>query len=237
MILISICGRAGSKGVPGKNTKEIGGKPLIGYSIEIAKEFAKRHPSKIAISTDSFEILEIARSYGVETDYRRPENLANDSAGKVEVFRDLLAYEEKLAGIKYNYFLDLDISSPLRTIEDLNKAYNQLINKPEALNLFSVSPARKNPYFNMVERTEDDYCSLVKKLDSAFLTRQSAPEVYEINASFYFFRRFFFEKNFLTVLTPKTLVYVMPNLCMDIDDETEFQIVKFLIESKLVKII
>lgn len=237
MILISICGRAGSKGVPGKNIREIGGKPLIAYSIEIAIEFAKRYPAKVAISTDSDDILSIAQKYGVQTNYKRPEHLANDTAGKVAVFKDLLQYEENLLGNKYDYYLDLDITSPLRTIVDLEKAYSQLINNTEAVNLFSVSHARKNPYFNMVETTEQGYCKLVKERDSSFLTRQSAPKVYEINASFYFFKRSYFESNYATVITPKTLAYVMPELCMDIDNETEFQVVKFLIESKLVKTI
>ena len=234
-MLITICGRGGSKGVPGKNIRPINGKPLIGYSIEVANLFASKFNGKISLSTDSDEIKKVAADFGLITDYKRPSELASDAAGKIDVLRDLLLFTEKTAGHLFDFVLDLDITSPLRTMEDLTGAYQLLINNPEAINLFSVSPARKNPYFNMVEVKPDGYVELVKKIDNTILSRQKAPKVYDMNASFYFYRRRFFDEGYKSALTPKSMIFEMPGTCFDIDDESEFQIMKYLIENNLVK--
>lgn len=235
MILVTICGRGGSKGVKGKNIRQINGLPLIAYSIRIAFEFAKKNNCKVSISTDSDEIISVARQFGLYSDYKRPTHLATDVAGKVSVYKDLLMYEEALVGRKFEYILDLDITSPLRTIKDLENALDVLKADEDAINLFSVSKARKNPYFNMVELDEKGYCSLSKKLDNSILSRQTAPKVFELNASFYFFRRIFFDEGYPSVLTPRSLVYEMHTPCLDIDDELEFEIVKYLIETNKVE--
>ena len=234
-LLITICGRGGSKGVPGKNIRPINGKPLIAYSIEIATEFAKKFNGKVSLSTDSDEIKKTAADFGLETSYTRPSEMASDKAGKIEVLKDLLLYEEKSSGQRYSYILDLDITSPLRTLADLEKSFNTLKNNPEAFNLFSVSPARKNPYFNMVEESSDGYVRLVKQLGKTILSRQTAPNVYDVNASFYFYRRSFFDEGFNSVLTPKSMIYIMPETCFDIDEEIEFMIMQYLIENNMVK--
>lgn len=236
-ILVTICGRGGSKGVPGKNIRPIAGKPLIGYSIETAKRFADQHNGSVTLSTDSIEIKNVATGFGLKTDYLRPPELASDTAGKITVLWDVLQYEEKNRNHRFDYLLDLDITSPLRTIEDLSKAFHMLKDDPQTFNLISVSPARKNPYFNMVEVKPDGYVELVKKIDNTILSRQKAPKVYDVNASFYFYRRRFFDEGYKSALTPKTMVYEMPGICFDIDDENEFQIMKFLLENNLVKTI
>lgn len=235
MILITICARGDSKGVPNKNIRLIDNIPLINYSISAAQEFSRQLPSHIALSTDSNEIKRVAQDAGLETDYHRPSLLATDSAGKVEVIRDLLEYEEEKRKIQYDYILDLDVTSPLRTVDDLIKAYKHLA-ESEAYNLFSVSPAQKNPYFNMVE-LEDGYVKRVKTPEKGIKTRQSAPLVYELNASFYFYRRSFFQHGLNSAITERSIVYVMPNICFDIDEEMDYVFMKYLIENKLVKTI
>ena len=188
-ILITICARGGSKGIPGKNIRLLDGKPLIGYTIETASKFAEQKDCIIGLSTDSDEIKEVARKFGLATEYTRPTPLATDSAGKVDTIRDILLYEENKSNLAFDYILDLDVTSPLRTIRDLEEAFDILQSDAKALNLFSVNHANKNPYFNMVEQKENGYYGLVKK--GEFLSRQSAPPIYELNASFYFYRRAF----------------------------------------------
>ncbi len=226
-ILITLCGRGGSKGIPGKNIRPLNGLPLIGYSINAAKKFSAEFPAEIALSTDSDEIKVAARSFGVETEYTRPPALATDGAGKVETIADLLEFEERRRGKRYDVVLDLDLSSPLRTHEDLAEAYRLLRQDPNALNIFSVNPANRNPYFNMVERNAEGYYSLVKK--GEFVTRQSAPPVYDLNASFYFYRREFFDRQLRSVFTERSLVYVMPHVCFDLDHALDFDIMEFLL--------
>lgn len=184
-ILITICGRGGSKGIPGKNTKLLNELPLIAYSIKCAQALAKIHNVDIGLSTDSDEIIKVAADYGLHTKYKRPEYLASDTAGKIDTIKDLVFYEEKERNTKYDYIIDLDITSPLRTIDDLETALESIINSPEACNLFSVSPASRNPYFNMVEIDNQGFAKIVKN-SGIILSRQQAPKVYDMNASFLF---------------------------------------------------
>jgi len=226
-ILITICARGGSKGIPGKNIRPLNGKPLISLSIDAANRFAERHNADIALSTDDIEIKTIAAQYGLNTSYIRPENLASDRAGKVETIAHLLINEEKNRNNRYEFILDLDITSPLRTNEDLDEAFNLIKNDKIALNLFSVNHANRNPYFNMVEQQTNGYYGLVKK--GEFVTRQSAPNVYELNASFYFYRRIFFDSSNTKTITDRSLIYVMPHLCFDLDHPIDFEFMEYLI--------
>ena len=230
-ILITICARGGSKGIPGKNIKFIAGKPLINYSLEVAKILAEKYKATISVSTDDYAILQAAEACGISTDYVRPDFLATDSAGKVETIRDVLLYEESLVGYKYDYILDLDVTSPLRTLEDLEKAF-EMISDSDAVTLFSVNPAARNPYFNMVEESGNGFYSLVKtNPDGSFLTRQSAPRVYDLNASFYWYKRLFFDSEFKSPITDKSIVYVMPHICFDLDHPIDFTFMEFLLNN------
>ena len=230
-ILITICARGGSKGIPGKNIKFIAGKPLINYSLEVAKILAEKYKATISVSTDDYAILQAAEACGISTDYVRPDFLATDSAGKVETIRDVLLYEESLLGYKYDYILDLDVTSPLRTLEDLEKAF-EMISDSDAVTLFSVNPAARNPYFNMVEERGNGFYSLVKtNPDGSFLTRQSAPRVYDLNASFYWYKRLFFDSEFNSPITDKSIVYVMPHICFDLDHPIDFTFMEFLLNN------
>lgn len=228
-LLITICARGGSKGIPGKNIRMLYGKPLIAYSIDVAQQFAQSKEAILALSTDSQAIRETAASFGLSTDYIRPEELATDSAGKTGVIKDLLDYEEKKRSVRFEYILDLDVTAPLRNVQDLETAFTLFKNDPEALNLFSVNPASRNPYFNMVEQDESGYYGLVKK--GNFLTRQSAPKVYELNASFYFYRRRFFEQQTMATINNRSLIYEMPHICFDLDHPVDFDFLEFLVST------
>lgn len=226
-ILITICARGGSKGIPGKNIRPLNGKPLIGYSIDVAKRFAAKYEAKLSLSTDDALIRSAAEQFGLSTLYSRPEQLATDAAGKIETIAHLLRYEENLEQKQYDYVLDLDVTSPMRTLHDLEEAFEMICKDEEAYNLFSVNPANRNPYFNMVEQQENGYYGLIKK--GTFVTRQSAPKVYDLNASFYFYRRHFFERTASTTITDRSLIYVMPHNCFDLDHPVDFDFMEYLL--------
>lgn len=228
-LLITICARGGSKGIPGKNIKLLNGKPLIEYTIISAFNFAKIFNAKVALSTDDNSILSICNSIGLQTNYRRPAELSTDTAGKIDTILDILLFEEKENNIKYDYILDLDVTSPLRTQLDLIEAFENLQNDKKALNIFSVTIANKNPYFNMVEKNEKGYFGLSKKGD--FLTRQSAKEVFELNASFYFYRRGFFNMENKKVINDSSLIYLMKHICFDLDHPIDFEFMNYLLET------
>jgi CMP-N-acetylneuraminic acid synthetase len=232
-ILITICARGGSKGIPGKNIKPLNNKPLIGYTIDVAKKF-QQHVRNVdlALSTDSEEIKQVSESCGLSTTYIRPDSLAGDTVGKIDAITDVLHYYEQKLGKRYDYVLDMDVTSPLRNLDDLLTAFEILKNNPSAINLFSVSPANRNPYFNMVEQKENGFFALSKTLETGVLTRQSAPAVYDMNASFYFYRRSFFEKGYKGAITDKSLIYVVPHLCFDLDHPIDFEILSYLMTNQ-----
>lgn len=230
--LITICARGGSKGIPGKNIKPLDNKPLIYYSLTTAVAYAALNEDvDIYLSTDSDEIRGVVEQFhfdSVNTDYSRPKELATDSSGKLEVIKDVLDYAEQMGGFKYDHIIDLDVTSPLRTVDDLQLAFEKL-KSCDAFNIFSVNPANRNPYFNMVEHREDSmYVKLVK--EGSFLTRQSSPQVYDMNASFYIWKREFFEMDQKNNITDKTIIYSMPHLCFDLDHPLDFEFMSFLIE-------
>jgi CMP-N,N'-diacetyllegionaminic acid synthase len=225
-LLITICARGGSKGIPGKNVRPVNGKPLIVYTVEAAKAFADKYQADIALSTDSDEIRQVAMQYGLVTKYNRPTQLATDAAGKKDTIADLVNFEETGRSKIYEYVLDLDVTSPLRSQQDLESAFNLLQQDRNALNIFSVNPANRNPYFNMVEKKEHGYYGLVK--EGEFVTRQSAPAVYDLNASFYFYRREYFNQQ-EAVINDHSLVYVMKHMCFDLDHPLDFDFMEYLL--------
>ena len=231
-ILITICARGGSKGIPGKNIKLVNGVPLIAYTIKLAKKFQKKYNAIITLSTDDIEIKNVAEDYSLITKYERPTFLATDTVGKIDTIKDVLLFEESLSKDKIDFILDLDVTSPLRTFEDVEQALQLLIDKPEAKNLFSVNPAGRNPYFNMVEKNNDGFYSLVKtNTDGSVMTRQSAPKVFELNASFYWYRRTFFESNQKSAISDKSIIFEMKHICFDLDHHIDFLFMEYLLQN------
>ena len=110
-ILITICGRGGSKGIPGKNIKVISGKPLINYTIELTERIKKKWNAKVALSTDDELIKKAAEKCNLFTEYIRPSVLASDSAGKIDTILDLLTYEESLLNHKFDKIFGSNVVS------------------------------------------------------------------------------------------------------------------------------
>tara|TARA_Y100000034_G_C6900269_1_gene416123 strand:+ start:724 stop:1404 length:681 start_codon:yes stop_codon:yes gene_type:complete len=220
-ILLTICARGGSKGVKNKNICELAGKPLIAHTIEVAKKWGKA--DKIIVSTDSDQIAEVAKYYGVEIPFMRPSELSTDDVGKVSVIRH--AFNE--CGYKYDLVMDLDVTCPIRTVKDLDNALAIFLEKKPAV-LFSVVPARKNPYFNMVELKDDGFVELSKP--SVVLSRQTAPEVFEINGSIYIYSKDFLSnsRNVSVTSTDKAAIYIMNENAVDIDSEVDLKFVELL---------
>ena len=232
-ILVTICARGGSKGIPGKNIRQINGVPLIGYTIQVANKFKAHFENvEIALSTDSDEIIQVAQSCGLCSDYKRPDYLANDTVGKIDAIKDIVFYSEKKNSCTYDYVLDLDVTSPLRTLQDLIEAFELIQNDAAAVNLFSVNEAGRSPYFNMVEQKSNGYYAQVVKPEGNVFTRQSAPKCYDLNASFYFYKRRFFDEGYKGAITDKSLIYVMPHVCFDMDHPIDFEIMTYLLTNR-----
>ena len=220
-ILCTICARGGSKGLRNKNIKNIKGLPLIHHTINQA--INSKLFDKIVVSSDSDKILNISNKKKIDYLIKRSKKLSSSSTPKIPVIRNALAKAEKKFNMKFDYIMDLDVSSPLRNISDIKKSMQKIKREKKEI-LFSVCESRKNPYFNMVEK-KNDTVILVKKRGN-FFTRQSSPRVFDMNASLYIWKR-------ETLLTQNTLFiknntfFIMPyERSIDIDSPTDFKLVK-----------
>lgn len=231
-ILGTICARGGSKGVKNKNIRELDGKPLIFYTIDVLKRWGR--VDRIVCSTDSPEIADIARDFGADVPFLRPKELASDVAAKIPVLQHALNYCENEEDSKYDVVIDLQPTSPLRQTSDIESAYNEFLGtNPDVL--YSVFESKKNPYFTMVEIDEDGYARLSKEREGEFVRRQDAPKVFTINGSIYIFKReHLFKAKGLH--TEKEKICIMDEVSsVDIDSELDFQFVEFLLKSGFYK--
>lgn len=225
-ILCTICIRGGSKGIKNKNIKKINGKPLVLYSYEVAKK--TKIFEKIFISSDSESFLNICKKFGAKDLVKRPKVLSNDKSGKIEAIRHTLLSAENKYNTQYDYIIDLDATSPLRTVNDIKEAYKKF-SKSNSSNLFSVTNSNRSPYFNMVE-IKKSKVQLVKQAKKQYLRRQDTPVTYDLNASIYIWKRKSLIKN-KKLIQNKTNIYVMPkSRSIDIDDKFDFKIVSELLK-------
>jgi CMP-N,N'-diacetyllegionaminic acid synthase len=226
MNLCTICARGGSKGVPGKNIRLLLGKPLIAHSVERAIECGLF--DSIAVSSDSDEILEAASSAGATLLIKRPDDLATDQAAKLPVIRHCLLAAEMELNRQFDVVIDLDATSPLRSAKDIVDAYHLLI-ETDAQNVITAMPARRSPYFNLVELNDAGYAQLSKPLSDPVLRRQASPKCYDMNASIYVWHR----EALLSgdsVFQDRTRLFVMPEeRSIDIDTDLDFQFVEFML--------
>lgn len=182
----------------------------------------------IAVSSDSPEILEIAGKYGADLLVERPPELATDSSAKIPAIQHCVQYAEKVIDKRFEIIVDLDATSPLRLPKDIKGAVN-LLETENASNVITGAPARKSPYYNLVELREDGVARLSKPPKKSIVRRQDSPKCFDMNASIYVWKRsVLFE--FSPLFNEGTRLFVMPEeRSIDIDNQLDFDIVEFLI--------
>jgi N-acylneuraminate cytidylyltransferase len=176
--LVLIPARGGSKGVPGKNIKILGGKPLIQHTIDAARElFAD---DQILVSTDDPKIKAVVEATGLTVPFLRPAELATDTAGSHEVMLHALDYYENSQGPVDRLVL-LEPTSPFRTANHIKEALALYDNTMDMV--VAVKETQANPYY--VLREEDDQGWLQPSKPVVATRRQDVPTVYEINGAIY----------------------------------------------------
>lgn len=226
--ICTICARGGSKGVKGKNVRDLHGKPLIAYSILQAKTTGLF--SCVAVDSDSDKILAVAREWGADHLIKRPAELATDQAAKLPAIRHCVAETERITGQTFDVIVDLDATSPLRTPDDILQCV-RLLEERGVSNVITGAPARRSPYFNLVEVDETGVARLSKKLEIPVVRRQDAPKCYDMNASVYVWQRNVLFKD-STIFNNDTLLYEMPEeRSIDIDSELDFEFVDFIMRA------
>ena len=225
--------RSGSQGLKGKNIKLINGKPLMYFTIKQA--IKSKIFDSIVVSTDSKKMLVRAKSFGAEGWFIRPKRLASNTCSKIPAIKHALKEAEKFYNKKFKFIVDLDVTSPLRRVEDIVSAYKTFIkNKGDIL--ITGAKSKKNPYFNMVEIVNKKV-KKVKNTKKKIFRRQDAPKTFDMNASIYIWNRKTLLKSFVAVLERgakwKIIFYEMPtSRSIDIDSKIDFQLVKLYLKRK-----
>lgn len=229
-VLVVIPARGGSKGIPYKNIKSLNGKPLICYSIDVARQFTS--DENICVTTDDDKIIEVVENYGLKVPFKRPDYLATDTCGSNEVIQHAWQfYADK--GKHYDAVLLLQPTSPFRKVEFLKEAVELYDDSIDMVT--SVVHAPSNPYYDAFEEDENGVLVLSKG-DGSYVRRQDAPEVWQLNGSIY-------------VINPKSLMekgmakftrirkYAMPELySVDIDSPLDWKIAELVVSEKLIEI-
>lgn len=224
-ILITICGRAGSKGFKNKNLKTFLGFPLVYYTLSAADIFLRRISNHtdidICLNTDSGELAQIVVAKYPEVYYiKRSPELGESDVPKPAVWSNCVEIMQNKQGYLYDYLIDLDITSPLRQANDVYYAFQLKLERKDADLIESMCPARRNPYFNMMKE-DGDYVNTV--IDHSFVVRQQAPNVYDENASIYVLRADYFSECGCVMNAAKTVPYIMRDTAvLDIDSEDDF---------------
>lgn len=226
-VLIVIPARGGSKGIPHKNIKSLNGKPLICYSIDVARQFTS--DENICVTTDDDEIIKVVEDYGLKVPFKRPDYLATDTCGSNEVIQHAFQfYEQK--GIHYDAILLLQPTSPFRKVEFLKEAVSLF---DESIDMVtSVKLSSCNPYYDGFEENEEGLLD-ISKGDGTIERRQDAPSVWQQNGSIY-------------VINPKSLIekgmahftrirkYAMAELfSVDIDTPFDWKVAELVIKENM----
>lgn len=225
--LIIIPARGGSKGIPHKNIKLLNGKPLIQYTIDVARQIVP--DEDICVSTDDQEIIKVVENYSLKVPFIRPAELASDTAGTYEVLLHAIDFYEA-QGKQYDCVLLLQNTSPFRAAEHVRQA--MALYKPEIDMVVSVNEIASNPYYNCFEVGDDGY--LKKTLDSTMFTRrQDAPKTYEYNGAIYIFNLQRLKETHYGNFT-KRVMYEMDRVhSVDLDTMMDWKYAEFIIKENL----
>ena len=228
-VLFTICGRAGSKGIKNKNIRDFLGVPLPYYTLSALDLFLKRNPSveyDIVINSDSEELLEMMNNNPFLPVHliRRSPDLAGDSVGKIAVINNCLAEMENRTGTHYDVIVDLDITSPLRTVSDIEALLKVHAEKHPDVTT-SVTPARRNPYFNQVMRSDK---GVRRVIESSLTARQQAPVVYDMNASLYAYSPKYLASGKGVLDGHCEIIEMYDTGILDLDHENDFELMEVI---------
>lgn len=226
-ILAIVPARGGSKGLPGKNIKQLIDKPLIAWSIQQALE--SKYVNDVIVSTDSEEIAAVAKQYGARVPFLRPAYLAQDDSSTADVLAHMITELEKI-NEHYDYILLLEPTSPLRDPGDIDTAFEMLLSNEKAKSIVGISRVEaQHPEF-CVSLSDDNF--IRSKNNFKVLRRQEIGPLYYYEGSVYISEMGTYKetRNFYH---EKALGFEMPKWkAFEIDDNVDFIIVEALLRAK-----
>lgn len=221
-----IFARGGSKGLPGKNIRPLGGKPLIAWSIGHA--LAVQRIERVIVSTDSEEIAAVAREYGAEVPFIRPAELARDDSPEWLAWRHALNYLLDTNGALPEAMVSVPATAPMRLPSDIENCLDEY-EKGDTDMVITVTDAHRSPYFNMVKANADGTVGLVIPPQSSIARRQDAPAVFDMATVAYVARSAFVMTHNATFDGRVRSVHVPTERAIDIDTLLDFQIAECLL--------
>ena len=233
-ILCVIAARGGSQGVPGKNVLPMLGQPLVARAVHCARAAPEIGP--VVISIDALAIADAGRAAGALVPFMRPASLAQSDSGKFQVWQHALAASEAHFQTHFDLYVDIDCTNPLIEPSDVSGAitlFKSLRDNGVPVDaVFCVAPARRNPYFNLVEPAADGALKMSKIQGDTVLSRQKAPPVFEHVAGVYVLDPAYLRRaNHL--LEGHARGYEVPeSKALDVDSELDFQIIEFLLRQR-----
>lgn len=214
LVLALITARGGSKGLPRKNVLSAGGKPLIAWSIEASLQ--SKVISHVVLSSDDDEIIDTAKAWGCSAPFRRPAELANDTATSIDVVLHAL---DQLP--EYQYIVLLQPTSPLRTAADIDEAFALMLSLG-APSCVSVCEAEESPYW-MFRLNRDKKLERLLREENVATRRQDLPPVYVLNGAIYIAQVEWLRES-KSFLGEGCVAYVMPKeRSLDIDNLEDFE--------------
>ncbi len=233
-VLAVIPARGGSKGLPGKNIRQLAGLPLIAHSILLAKSCPEI--SRVLVSTDSEEIAMVSSQYGSVVPFLRPPELAADDTPMWPVVRHALLTIEEQENKQYDFLILLDPTSPGRLPGDISAALETLKNSSGAVGVVGVSQPEFNPIWHCVVEEKGimkDLFDTAKKYNR----RQDLPIVYRINASLYIWKADFVRHETKDWRSSPHVIYEIPDFrAIHIDDINEFERANLLINNGIIRL-
>lgn len=229
-IIAIIPARGGSKGLPGKNIKELCGKPLIAWSIEAG--LASQYIDEVMVTTDSEEIAVIARNFGATVPFLRPADLSSDTATSFDVIKHSIEFYRGKLNKKFDLIVLLEPTSPLRDKDDIDRSIELLMSKKNAISIVGISKTEsQNPAF-LVKKDEENFLIGYENKFIKTLRRQDIKDVFFFDGSIYASKiNELLEKK--TFYHEYTIGYEFPKWkSFEIDDIDDFVIVEALLKFK-----
>ncbi|MDA2932979.1 acylneuraminate cytidylyltransferase family protein [Acidobacteria bacterium AH-259-D05] len=218
--------RGGSKGVPGKNIRPLAGKPLLSYSIELARQIPAIQ--EIFVSTEDEQIRIVAIEWGAKVIPRPPE-LAQDDSPEWQAWRHAVDWVKNEKG-NFDVFVSLPATSPLRNIDDVEACLNRIDDETDMV--VTITDTSRSPWFNMVRQTEDGYARLLIEGEERYARRQDVPQAFDMSTVAYVTRPDFIRKANGVFEGRVKAVKIPDERALDIDTELDFQIAEFLMEKR-----
>lgn len=217
-----IFARGGSKGVPGKNIRPLGGIPLIGHAIKAGRESGLL--DRIIVSTDDEDIAQTATALGAEVPFMRPAELAQDTSS------EWLAWQHAVNQLDdFDLFVSLPCTAPLRTGDDVRRCI-ETFEAGHCDMVITACEAERHPSFNMITMDDNGYAAIAMPAATNITRRQDAPPIYDVTTVCYVTTPAFIRQHSGVFQGRVKAIQIPPERAVDIDTELDFAFAEFLME-------